>query len=121
FIEAQDSSSYKSIRNILSKQVNAESIEFTYEPMPSAITIVTGKEKIYVVSDIEIDIASQKKKLIKDLDYHKGFLNAVDKKLSNDKFVENAMPEVVDLERKKKADAEQKIMLIEQSLSAIIN
>ncbi|MEO6219090.1 MAG: valine--tRNA ligase, partial [Ginsengibacter sp.] len=42
FIEAQDSSSYKSIRNILSKQVNAESIEFTYEPMPSAITIVTG-------------------------------------------------------------------------------
>ena len=55
----------------------------------------------------------------KDLEYLKGFLVSVDKKLSNEKFVNNAKPEVVDIERKKKADAEAKIKVIEESLSSL--
>ncbi len=119
FIDTQDPSAYEPIKNILSKQANTEKIEFTTEPISFAITIVAGKEKIYVVTNTEVDIPSQKEKMIKDLDYLKGFLNAVNKKLSNDKFVQNARPEVIELERKKKTDTEQKISLIEQSLSAI--
>ena len=62
-------------------------------------------------------MTAQKEKLLKDLDYLKGFLNTIDKKLSNDRFVQNAKPEVIGLERKKKADAEAKIRAIEQSIS----
>ena len=71
--------------------------------------LVVGKDKIYIESHIEVDKEAQQEKLLKDLDYLKGFLIAVDKKLGNDKFVQNAKPEVIELERKKKQDAKQKL------------
>ena len=118
-IETNDKGSYEAIENILCKQANAESIQFTSQPAASAITIVSGKEKIYIVADIKVDVEAQKEKLLKDLDYLKGFLITIDKKLSNDRFVQNAKAEVIDLERKKKSDAEAKILAIEQSLSTL--
>ena len=56
---------------------------------------------------------------MKDLEYQKGFLASVDKKLSNEKFVSGAKPEIVEGERKKKADAEAKIKALEESLSRL--
>ena len=92
-------------------------LNFNHKQTSSSLTIVVGKEKIYIETDIEVDVAAQKEKLLKDLDYLKGFLNTIDKKLSNDRFVQNAKAEVIGLERKKKADAEEKIRAIEQSIS----
>jgi valyl-tRNA synthetase len=57
--------------------------------------------------------------LQKDLEHLKKFLISVEKKLSNERFVQNAKSEVIELERKKKADAETKIKIIEESLSSI--
>ena len=57
--------------------------------------------------------------MLKDLEYLKGFLLSVEKKLGNERFVQNAKSEVVDVERKKKADAEAKIKAIEESLTAL--
>jgi valyl-tRNA synthetase len=68
---------------------------------------------------MELDTNSQKEQLLKDLDYFKGFLESVEKKLGNERFVNNAKPEVVDSERRKKADAEAKIRAIEESLSTL--
>ena len=59
---------------------------------------------------------NSQEELSKELEYLKGFLLSVDKKLSNERFVQNAKPEVVELEKKKKADAEEKIKAIEESL-----
>jgi valyl-tRNA synthetase len=81
--------------------------------------IVAGNEKIYIQSDTAVDTTVQKEKLNKDLNYLKGFLISVDKKLSNDKFVQNARPEVIDLERKKKQDAEEKIKVIKETLAIL--
>ncbi|MGZ3939489.1 MAG: hypothetical protein ACXVLT_12755, partial [Flavisolibacter sp.] len=67
----------------------------------------------------ELDTLSQKEQLLKDLEYHKGFLASVEKKLSNERFVQNAKPDVVELERRKKADAEQKIKALEESLASL--
>ena len=67
----------------------------------------------------QIDKSAQKEQLEKDLEYLKGFLSSVEKKLSNERFVQNAKAEVIELERKKKADAETKIKIIEESLSTI--
>jgi valyl-tRNA synthetase len=117
FIETDSKESYDEITNILERQINAATIQFDSQPQGSFITIVAGKEKLYIETSIEIDIIAQKEKLLKDLNYLKGFLNSIDKKLSNDRFVQNAKAEVIELERKKKADAETKIRIIEQSIS----
>jgi len=119
FIETNETSSYEPIREILAKQTNAKNIFFNETPKASSIMTVVGNEKIYIEADVAIDTAIQKEKLEKDLKYLKGFLITVDKKLSNDKFVQNAKPEVIELERKKKGDAETKITIIEQTLSSL--
>ena len=49
--------------------------------------------------------------------YFQGFLESVEKKLSNEKFVSNAKPEVVDMERKKQADAQDKINMLKEGLA----
>ncbi len=117
FIETETKEPYHEITTILKEQVNAEALQFDSRPQDSFITIVVGKEKLYIETSAKIDLAAQKEKLLKDLNYLKGFLNSIDKKLSNDRFVQNAKAEVIELERKKKADAETKIRVIEQSIS----
>ena len=119
FIETNELSSYQAIKEILAKQTNAESVLFNEKPGTSSILIVAGNEKIHIKSDTATDTTIQKEKLVKDLNYLKTFLIAVDKKLSNDKFVQNAKAEVINLERKKKKDAEEKIKVIEQTLSSL--
>ncbi len=53
------------LKVFLSKQVNAESIDFSPQPENSFITLVAGKEKIYIEADIEVDTSVQKEKLSK--------------------------------------------------------
>ena len=66
-----------------------------------------------------IDAAKDRESLLKDLDYQKGFLEKLDQKLSNEKFVNSAPAKVIEGERKKKADAEAKIKALEESLSRL--
>jgi valyl-tRNA synthetase len=119
FIETAEESSYHLIKPILAKQTNADKIVFNEVPASSAIMTVAGNEKIYITSDAAIDSSVQIEKLNKDLNYLKGFLITIDKKLSNDKFVNNARPEVIELERKKKSDTESKIDVIQQTLASL--
>jgi valyl-tRNA synthetase len=58
-------------------------------------------------------------KLEADLKYQEGFLAGVMKKLSNERFVQNAKPEVVAMERKKQADAESRIAALKESIAAL--
>ncbi len=118
-IETGDASSYKKIESILAKQVNAESISYVSAAVSGGISAVVQKDKFYIVTEKEIDTTSQKEQLLKDLEYFKGFLASVEKKLGNERFVQNAKPEVVEVERKKKADAEAKIKAIEESLQSL--
>ena len=117
FVQTETPEAYSPISDILCKQVNASSFAITNEQVAQAIPAVAGKEKFYLVSETPIDMGSQKQELEKELEYLKGFLISVEKKLSNEKFVANAKPEVVEVERKKKADAEMKIKMIQESLT----
>ena len=117
FIETDSKESYSSIQNILSKQVNADEISFTGEAIANTIVVAVEKDKFYLKTEKELDTATLKDDLLKDLEHQKGFLLSVEKKLSNEKFVQNAKPEVLALEQKKKADAEARIKTIEESLS----
>ncbi len=67
----------------------------------------------------KIDAAKERETILKDLEYQRGFMASVDKKLSNEKFVNSAPPQVIEIERKKKADAETKIKALEESLARL--
>ncbi len=111
---------YTSVLGLLAKQINASSIEMTKEPVAGGISLVVGVDKLYVLlNDTTIDTEAQKAQLEKDLQYFIGFLQSVEKKLSNEKFVQNAKPEVIAMEQKKKADAMAKIKTIEESLKLL--
>ncbi|MFT3908179.1 MAG: valine--tRNA ligase [Ferruginibacter sp.] len=107
------------IENILLKQVNAKSISFTNAPVADTISCVIGKDKFYIKTEQPINKGNQKDDLEKELNHLKGFLISVEKKLGNEKFVSNAKPEVLAMEQKKKADAETKIRVIEESLASL--
>ncbi len=118
-IQSEDESVYRQIESIIAKQVNAEAVLFTGSTVPNTITVVVQKDKFFIETTTVMDTAAQKEQLQKDLDYLKGFLISVEKKLSNERFVQNAKPEVIEIERKKKADAEAKIKVIEESLAGL--
>lgn len=119
FIETKTKESYSSIESILSKQVNADEISFTGEAIANTIVVAVEKDKFYIKTEKELDTTTLKDDLLKDLEHQKGFLASVEKKLSNERFVQNAKPEVLALEQKKKADALARIKTIEESLSTI--
>ncbi len=118
-IQTQQQDSYSSIQNILAKQVNASAIHFVAESVANTTVVAIESDKFYIESDKEIDTIALKDELIKDLNYQKGFLESVMKKLGNEKFVANAKPDVLAFEEKKKADAEARIKTIEESLATL--
>jgi valyl-tRNA synthetase len=121
YIETDENESFPVFEHILKKQTNADQILLVSSPVADCLNIVVGKLKIYVQPRNVIDTSGQNEELKKELDYLKGFLISVDKKLANERFVQNAKPEVVEIERRKKADAEHKIKVIEESLATIRN
>jgi len=116
YIQAEATDNYKAIENILSKQVNSQEINYSKENIANAIVVAVEKDKFFIETKKQVDTSALKEELLKDLGYQNNFLNSVLKKLSNERFVQNAKPEVVALERKKQADAEARIKTIEESL-----
>ncbi len=80
--------------------------------------VVKGHELFVPVSEA-IDVEAERTKLNEELVYAKGFLKSVEKKLSNERFVNNAPQQVVATEQKKKADAEAKIASLEASIASL--
>ncbi len=115
-IQTAATQQYKAIENILAKQVNAEAIHFTDNTIPNSIVVAVEKDKFFIETTRELNTETLKAELLKDLDYQQKFLLSVQKKLNNERFVQNASPEVVELERKKLADAEARIKTIKESL-----
>ncbi|MGN6353268.1 MAG: valine--tRNA ligase [Parafilimonas sp.] len=120
FIQSANKETYTSFEEILKKQVNAASLSFTQENITGSIVTTNEEDKFYIKSEQQADTAALKAELEKDLTYQKNFLQSVQKKLSNERFVQNAKPEIVELERKKQADAEARIKTLQESLKNLI-
>jgi len=118
-IQTANNAPYQTIQNILAKQINASSIAYANSTVAASIVVALEKDKFYIVANQAIDTASLKENLLKDLAHQQGFLQSVDKKLLNEKFVQNAKPEVLAIEQKKKADALARIQTIEESLAQL--
>ncbi|MFC4233481.1 valine--tRNA ligase [Parasediminibacterium paludis] len=118
-IQTSNQESFNGIASILSKQVNAEAITFTNEAIANNIVVAVEQDKFFLQAERAVDTVALKAELEKDLAYQQNFLQSVLKKLSNERFVQNAKPEVIEFERKKQADAEARIKTIEESLSSL--
>ena len=80
---------------------------------------LVGTTEFAIPMDAFINVEEELKKLEADLAHQQGFLKGVMAKLSNERFVQNAKPEIVELERKKKADAESRIASINEAIKAL--
>lgn len=83
------------------------------------VTFLAGKYQYHAVLNIEVDKEAELKRLNEELTYFVGFVSSVEKKLSNEKFVANAHPDVVEKERQKKADGESKIEQLQKSIAQL--
>ena len=102
---------------VISKMGNLTSINTVAEKDPTSVSFLVGTTEFSVPLGNNIDIEAELKRLNDELKYLEGFLKSVAAKLSNEKFVANAKPEIVENERKKQADAESKIKTIKESIA----
>lgn len=103
---------------VIEKIGNTSNIKNVDEKPESSQTFTVGAQEFYILMNTNIDIDAEIAKLEDELKYTSGFLNAVMKKLSNERFVNNAPPAVVENERKKKADTEARKKVIEEQLKS---
>jgi valyl-tRNA synthetase len=104
---------------IISKLSNLNEIGIVTEAPAHATTFIVRSAEYFIPVAGKIDVAKEREEILKELEYQKGFIATVDKKLSNEKFVANAKPEVVAIERKKKADAEARIKALNETLARL--
>lgn len=84
-------------------------------------TILAGNDSFMVSIENFINEDAEKEKILKEINYWQGFLTSVEKKLSNQKFVQNAPVEIVEKEKKKKQDAEAKLQQLHDALEKLKN
>ena len=102
---------------IVMKMSGLADLSYVEEKIPGAFSFIVGSTEFYIpVEEEKIDLAAEIERLEKELVYARGFLATVMAKLTNEKFVSGAPAKVVETERKKQADAESKIQVIEAQL-----
>jgi valyl-tRNA synthetase len=105
--------------DIITKLANLNKIEQVDHKVEGALTFMVGTIECFVPMGQNINTTDELKKLEEELRYTEGFLTGVMKKLSNEKFVNSAPEKVVNVERQKKADAEQKIAALQAQMASL--
>ncbi len=105
--------------NAIIKLGNLSAINAISEKPQGAFPFVVRELECFIPMSENVDKDAERKRLTEELEYTKGFLKSVMGKLSNERFVSNAKPEVVAAEQKKKADAEARIRAIEEALTGL--
>ena len=106
---------YNGIQEMIVKVGVLNEIKMTEEEV-SGSSFISGTEKFSVVFEKKIDVAAELAKLEKDLEYQVGFVGSIQKKMSNERFVNNAPEAVVNNERKKMADGEARITILKEEI-----
>ncbi len=118
-IKVNSSLVYENWAHVIFKLANVSEIELVNDKITGEANFMVGNDEFFIVLNENIDLEAEKERLTKELEYLQGFLKSVDAKLSNERFVQNAKPEIIANERNKKADAESKINSITESLRAL--
>ncbi len=110
---------YANYLNMVTKLANVKEVTFVRDKPLGSTAFMVGTDEFFMTLHETLDVDAERERLTKEIDYLQGFLKSVDAKLSNERFVKNAKAEVVDIERRKKEDAEAKIKMLEDSLSVL--
>ncbi|QRX62665.1 valine--tRNA ligase [Dysgonomonadaceae bacterium zrk40] len=105
--------------SVITKMCNLSSLTVVSEKVTGAAGFMVGTTEYSVPLTDKMDLEAELQKLKAELAYTEGFLLSVSKKLGNERFVQNAKPEIVENERKKKADAESKIASLKENIAAL--
>ena len=108
-----------SFDSVIVKMGNLSLLEYTETAISNANSFIVNSNEYYIPFGDSIDIEAEKAKLKEELDYTKGFLNSVQKKLQNEKFMAGAPDQVVVMERKKEAEALSKIAVLEEKITSL--
>lgn len=107
----------KDFDEIIQKLCNLSHLHYRNGKVNNAFTFVSGTQEYFIPFSNEVDVKDELKSLKDELEYTKGFLRSVEKKLGNERFVSGAPVTVVEMEKKKQQDAIARIKLLEEKIS----
>ena len=124
FVQESDGISHfyhaKGIVSLLGKMAYLDRFEISQtDDIDNAISFLSSDEKYFLVLRVAIDVEEERAKLEKELEYQQGFVSAVQKKLNNERFVNNAPEDVVNIERKKLADGLDRMRILTESIQKL--
>ncbi len=118
-LEVLENANSQLLDDVTIKMANLKSICNVSEKNAASSSFIVGTTEFQVPLTDNVDVEAEIKKMQDEIKYLQGFLNSVMKKLGNERFVQNAKPEIVENERKKKADAESKIQALTDGINAL--
>lgn len=118
-IKANSRIAYKQYDHVIKKLGNIDHIDFTDEKKAGAIAFMISTDEFFVPFKEDLDTLTESTRLQKEKEYLVGFLKSVEAKLGNERFMNNAKPEIIANELKKKTDAEAKLRILNENLAAL--
>ncbi|WP_353722415.1 valine--tRNA ligase [Dyadobacter sp. 676] len=117
-IRSEANGRYNTLTPLIEKLANVEGIRYVTGEAEGTSFRVKSDEFFVNLAD-ELDVEAERENLLRELEYTRGFLDSVMKKLSNERFVANAKGDIVEKERQKQADAEAKIATLTEALARL--
>lgn len=117
-VKTENQARYEKLSGLIKKMANVSDIQYVSDKADGMSFVIKGDE-LTIDLGKNLDIEEEKAALQKDLDYIVGFKKSTEAKLSNERFVQNAKPEIIEKEHQKLADAETKIKALEEALAKL--
>jgi valyl-tRNA synthetase len=118
-VKANSSINYQQYELMIKKLANVSQVDVVTDKINGAISFLVATDEFFVPFAENIDPKAEAERLQKEKEYLLGFLKSVNAKLLNERFMANAKPEIIEVEQRKKADAEAKLKILEESLAAL--
>jgi valyl-tRNA synthetase len=118
-VKANSTVAYQEYELIITKLGNISTLDMVPDKVSGAASFMVTTDEFYVPLNESIDPQAESIRLQKEKEYLVGFLKSVNSKLQNERFMSNAKPDIIDIELKKRADAEAKLKILEENLSAL--
>jgi valyl-tRNA synthetase len=120
-VKSNSGINYLTYKAIITKLGNISELTLVNDKVSGANSFLVSTDEFYVPLNENVDAAAETERINKEKEYLNGFLKSVNAKLSNERFMSNAKPEVIEIEQRKKADAEAKLKILDESLSSLAN
>ena len=118
-VKANSSINYQQYELMIKKLANLSQVDLVADKVNGAISFLVATDEFFVPFAENVDPQAEAERLQKEKEYLLGFLKSVNAKLLNERFMANAKPEIIEVEQRKKADAEAKLKILEESLAAL--